>query len=87
VLDATLGRHEQADKHFGFASEFHDANGLALWGARSHLDWAEALAARGESACALEHAARALEVARDHGYPPIEARAAAIVQSGAPATA
>jgi tetratricopeptide (TPR) repeat protein len=84
MLAATLDRHEQADEHLAFACEFHDGNGLHLWGARSHLFWAQALAARGESARALEEAARALELAREHGYPPIEERAGAIVKTGTP---
>ncbi len=84
MLAATLDRHEQADQHLGFACEFHDTNGVHLWGARSHLVWAEALARRGEGARALEHASRALDLAREHGYPPIEARAAAIIETGSP---
>ncbi len=82
MLAAAMDRYEQADEHLGFACEFHDANGLHLWGARSHLYWAEAFAARGEGGRALEHATRALELAREHGYPPVEERAAALVEIG-----
>jgi hypothetical protein len=78
VMAATLGRDGEADEHFAFACRFHDDNGLKLWSARSHLGWAEALAARGERAQALEHATRALQLARTYGYGMIEALAAPI---------
>ncbi len=84
MLAATLDRHEAADEHFSLACDLHESNGLALFAALSRLHWAEALAARGEHARALEHATRALELAREHGYPPIEARAAAIVEAASP---
>ncbi|MGH2887729.1 MAG: hypothetical protein ACRDPA_34355 [Solirubrobacteraceae bacterium] len=54
---------------------------MPLWSARSHLGWAEALTARGDSSAAAEHAARALELARANGYGTIEGPAAAIVGS------
>ena len=73
-------------RQFAFACRFHDDNGLRLWSARSHLGWAEALAARGERAQAQEHAARALELARAHGYGLIEALAAPIAASSAVAS-
>ena len=53
------------------------------WEARSELAWAEALADRSEPDRAREHASRALELSRDHGYGAFEPRAAAIVASGA----
>ena len=56
VAAATIGRDDEADEHFAFACRFHDDNGLQLWSARSHLGWAESLAARGERARAQEHA-------------------------------
>jgi hypothetical protein len=79
VTAATLGRHDEADEHFAFACRFHDDNGLRLWSARSHLGWAEALAARNEETAAREHAGHALELARRYGYGLIEALAAPIV--------
>jgi tetratricopeptide (TPR) repeat protein len=82
VTAATLGRDGDADEHFAFACRFHDENGLKLWLARSQLGWAEALAARGDRARAQEHAARALELARAHGYGLIEALAAPIAGVG-----
>jgi tetratricopeptide (TPR) repeat protein len=83
MLAATLGRHEQADADFAFACEFHHWHGLQVWQARSELGWAEALAERGELDRAHEHASRALELSRDHGYGAFEPRAAAIMASHA----
>ena len=80
VAAATMGRDDEADEEFAFACRFHDDNGLMLWAARSHLGWAEALADRGERAQAQTHAARALELARAHGYGLIEALAAPIAR-------
>ena len=56
VAAATMGSDDEADEHFAFACRFHDDNGLSLWSARSHLGWAESLAARGDRAQAQEHA-------------------------------
>jgi hypothetical protein len=56
---------------------------MLVWEARSELGWAEALAARGETERAREHAARALELSRDHGYGAFEPRAAAILDAAA----
>ena len=76
-----LGASEQADEHLAFACEFHDANEMPLWEARGQLGWAEALAARGETAAARDHAARALELSREYGYGAFEPRAAALVEA------
>ena len=58
-------------------------HGLRLWEARSELGWAEALADRGELERAREHAARALELACEHGYGAFEPRAAAVLAAHA----
>jgi tetratricopeptide (TPR) repeat protein len=81
MLAATLGRHELADADFAFACEFHRRHGVRVWEARSELGWAEALAERGELDRARDHAARALELSRAHGYGAFESRAAAIAAS------
>src|SRR6202035_77423 len=81
LLAGLLGEHEQADHHLTFACEVHDTNGLLLWLARTHLGWAEALAARGDAAVARDHAARALKLSREHGYGLFEPRAAALVET------
>jgi hypothetical protein len=77
-----MERYDEADHAFAFACRFHDDNGLLLWSARSHLGWAEALAAREEHAQAQEHAVRALELAQTHGYGLIEALARPIARVG-----
>jgi hypothetical protein len=84
LLAAVFGDHERADQHLAFACEFQETNGVLLWAARAHLGWAESLARRGASEQAYKHAARALELSREHGYGAFEARAAAIVESGSP---
>jgi class 3 adenylate cyclase len=79
LLAGVLGKHEQADQHLAFACEFQEVNGMPLWAARGHLGWADALAARGDAARAREHATRALELSRAHGYGLFEEPAAALV--------
>ena len=79
LLAAVMGNHEQADQHLAFACGFHEANDLQLWAARGHLGWAECLAARDDLASAREHATRALELSREHGYGAFEPRAAALL--------
>jgi hypothetical protein len=87
LLATCQGQHEQADEHLAFACEFHETNGMPIWVARGHLGWAEALAARGEKVSAGEHAARALELSREHGYGLFEPRAAALVETSSAAGA
>ena len=60
---------------------------MPLWTARSHLGWAEALAARGDPAGAREHATRALELSQAHGYGAFEPRAATLLAAQAAAQA
>ena len=87
VLAGVLERHEQADQHLEFACAFHETNGLPIWTARTHLGWAEALAARGDASLARDHAARALELSRQHGYRLFEPRASALVETASAAEA
>jgi hypothetical protein len=81
LLASALGERERADEHLAFACEFHEANDMPLWTARGHLGWAEGLAARSDAAGARGHAARALELSREHGYGAFEPRAAALVET------
>jgi tetratricopeptide (TPR) repeat protein len=81
LLASVLSDYERADEHLQFACEFHQANGMQLWTARGYLGWAEALAARGDPAGAREHATRALELSRAHGYDLYEPRAAALAKT------
>jgi tetratricopeptide (TPR) repeat protein len=84
LLAAALGHDEQCDQHFARAIEIQERDGMVVWAARAHLGWAEALAARGEHEPARDRAARALDLAREHGYGFIEPRAAAILEAGSP---
>ena len=81
LLASVLAEHEQSDEHLAFACGFHEANDMPLWAARGHLGWAEALARRGETDGAREHATRALELSREHGYGAFEPHAAALVEA------
>jgi hypothetical protein len=83
LLAATLGFDERADEHFSLACELQERKGMLLWAARARLGWAEALAGRGERERAGKEAARALELAREHGYGAIERRVSALVETGA----
>jgi hypothetical protein len=87
LLAACIGEDERVDEHLAFACEFHEANKMPLWAARGHLGWAEALARRSDPAGACEHAARALELSREHGYGAFEPRAAALVETESAAEA
>jgi hypothetical protein len=84
LLATTLGWDERADEHFAFACKFQEREGMLSWAARAHLGWAEALAHRGEMKGAEREAARALELAREHGYGAIEIRAAVLTGSATP---
>jgi class 3 adenylate cyclase len=85
LLAGVLGRHQQADAHLAVACQFHEANDMPLWAARARLGWAEALIDRGDPTTASEHAARALELCRQHGYGVYEPRAASLVETGSAA--
>jgi len=87
LLAATLGRSDEADAHLLFACEFHEANRLQPFLARGHAGWAQALLDRGDVDRAREHAARALELSREHGYGLFEEPLSALLQghTGSPA--
>jgi class 3 adenylate cyclase len=79
LLATVLGRYELSDEHLSFACEFHAANDMPLWEARGQLGWAEALAARGDVRGVQLHAARAIELSREHGYGAFEQLASALI--------
>ncbi len=87
LVAGVLGKHEQADEQLAFACAFQETNGMPLWAARAQLGWAEALAARGDAAGAREHATRALELSREHGYGTFESRAVALADEQSTAEA
>jgi class 3 adenylate cyclase len=84
-LAAVCGWDERADEHLRSACEFHEQGGMLVWAALSHVVWGEALAARGEGERARAEAARALELAREHGYGLVEGRASALIETGSAA--
>jgi tetratricopeptide (TPR) repeat protein len=79
LLSDVMGDHPRADEHLAFACEFHEANDIPLWTARTHLGWGEALTHRGDAPGARDHATRALELSQEHGYGAFESRAAALL--------
>ena len=81
LLAAALGRDERADEHFARACEIQERDEMLVWAARARLGWAEALVRRGETDRARAQAARALELAREHGYGLLEPRASAIAEA------
>jgi hypothetical protein len=81
-LTHTLGRHELAIEHLEFACRFHEANGVLLWGAESHVWLARAFAAGGDAVAARAHAERALELARENGFGQIEGSARTLMSAG-----
>jgi class 3 adenylate cyclase/tetratricopeptide (TPR) repeat protein len=81
LLAELMGDRERSDEHLGFACRFHEGNDVPLWAARGHLGWAEALARRGDVRGAREHAKRALDLSREHGYGLFEPRAATLVET------
>jgi hypothetical protein len=83
LLASVLGDPQRADEHLAFACEFHEANDIPLWAARTHLGWAEALAHRGDAPGARGHATRAVELSQKHGYGAFERRAAALLAQSA----
>lgn len=81
LLAATLDRNDRADADFAFACEFQETNGMLFWAAYAHVLWGEALMVRGELERAQVEGARALALAREHGYGAVEGRAAALASS------
>jgi len=76
LLHSALGEHERADELFGLAIEQQSALSSPPWIARTHLDWASSLLARGDRSRArrsLDAAAQAVgdldlaESRRRHG--------------------
>ena len=87
LLASVLGEHDRAVEHLAFACGFQEANDMPLWTARGHLGWAEALARRGDAVGAREHATRALELSREHGYGLFHRCAEALLAAQSPAEA
>jgi class 3 adenylate cyclase len=86
LLASVLGEDERADELLACACEFHEANDMPLCLARGHLGWAEALAVRSDPVGARDHAARALELSREHRYGAFEPYAALVETESAAGT-
>ena len=82
VLDATLGRHPEAESHFEAAAAMDERMGAPTWLARTHLEWARMLLARrgaGDAERARELLGQALATARELGLGAVERRAVALL--------
>jgi hypothetical protein len=79
ALAHPLGQRELAVEHVDFAVRFHEQHRLLAWAAESHVWLARALALSDDTAAAREHAHRALELAQQNGYRPIEPLAAELL--------
>ena len=78
MLATTLGRFEDAARHFATAAARHETIGAPTWLARTRLEWARMLLSRrqaGDVDQARELLGQALDTARDLGLANIERRA------------
>ena len=80
MLAATVGEHQLADQHLGYACEFHERAGMPTWAALSQQRWAEALASRGDTQAARQHAERAHAMAGELGYAEVERRSRELIE-------
>ena len=81
LLDATRGRHDQAEIHFADAARTAERIGAPGWLAHTRLEWARMLlrrAAPGDADQARELATRALSTAEELGMARVAAQARAI---------
>jgi hypothetical protein len=74
LLHDALGEHDLADELFPLAVVQHEAMRSPTWVARTHLDWAESLLARGRADDALVQLDSARTAIGDLGLPDSEAR-------------
>jgi tetratricopeptide (TPR) repeat protein len=82
LLAATLGRFEDAEQHFAAADATNQRIGAPAWLARTRLEWARMLLARGgtgDMERARELLRQALSTARELGLARVEQRAAALL--------
>ena len=83
LLGTTLGRFDEADAGFAAAEATHERIGAPAWLARTRLEWARMLFARGQPGDperARELLDQALATARDLGLGNVERRAAALLR-------
>jgi hypothetical protein len=67
MISAALGRPDDADRWFGASLALCERAGSHCWVARTHFDWARALAGRGDTSDAREHAEIAVAVGEELG--------------------
>jgi tetratricopeptide (TPR) repeat protein len=82
MLAATLGRGDEAERHFAAAAAVHARLGAPAWLARTHVEWARMLLRRrrnGDGERAAAYLASALRAAREIGLPTVERQAAALL--------
>ena len=86
LLAAAMGRHDEAQEHFAAAAEVHERVDAPIFLARTRLDWAQSLLARGgpgDAERVQEMVEQARATAREHGCVTLEARAVAALGAGA----
>jgi class 3 adenylate cyclase/tetratricopeptide (TPR) repeat protein len=74
IVVSIMGRHDEAEERFQAAHKFTARFGAALWAARTRIDHAEALAARGEKERAKEMLDATASQVRALGLPSLAAR-------------
>jgi DNA-binding SARP family transcriptional activator len=82
LLATTLGRFDEAERHFSTAAAMHERIGAPAWLARTRLEWARLLGTRGrtgDAERAVELLGQARATARELGLGRIERRAAALL--------
>jgi tetratricopeptide (TPR) repeat protein len=87
LLAETLGRRDDAERHFEDALELNERIGARSWLARTQLDYAGMLLARdgqGDAARARQLLDRCIETAAEIGMRPVAKRASAL-RGGPPA--
>ena len=83
-LAETLGRPEDADRHFARAIELEEGFRAPLFTAATRLTWGRALGDRGEHERGRELLEQALAAGRELAIPRIEGRAAALLETASP---
>ena len=83
-LAETLGRHEDADRHFARALELEEDFRAPLFVAATRLAWGQALTERGEHTRGRKLLEEALAAGRELEIPRVEGRAAGLLEVPSP---
>jgi hypothetical protein len=81
---ATLGRTEDADRHYAAALAMNEGMGALPFVAHTHWWWAKLRAGIGDRAGATQHAGAALRLALELGMPELADRAEALLSNPSP---